>query len=144
MMQQGINDLTVAELEQALPAVHHGHTDTKSREHDGVLDSNHTAANNDHGARDLLELQDFITGEDLLSVKRNVRRPRGLRARSQQEVLRSQTRFLGIGPNFDGANPMKATPVVFSCSSTISRSFRVTWSSFRCSVSIVMCRLWRY
>ena len=74
MILQRLDDLRVAELEQAGALLDDGHLRPERGEHRGVLDADHARPDHDHRAGDLLEIEDLIRVENRLAVEPDVRR----------------------------------------------------------------------
>ncbi len=72
---QRLDDLRVAELEQALALLDDRDARAERREHRRVLDADHAGADHDHRGRDVVELQDAVGVEDRALVERDVLRP---------------------------------------------------------------------
>ena len=69
--QRGRN-LVVEEGQQHRALIHNGDAYAKRSKHGGVLDADHAGADHNHRAREKLESEDVVAGEDALAIKRDV------------------------------------------------------------------------
>ena len=72
---QRLDDLGVAEVEQAVSPLDHGDPRAQGGEHRGVLDPDHAGADDDERARNPVEVQDPVRVE--YRPSRRTRHPRG-------------------------------------------------------------------
>ena len=84
---QRLGDLVVAEVEQAVALLDHGHLGAERREHGRVLDADHAAADDDERARQVRQLQDAVGVEHRRVVELDRLRPVRARADRDHDVV---------------------------------------------------------
>ena len=81
-------DLVVDEGQQPVALVDQRHADAERGEDAGVLAADHAGADDRERARQLVEMQDVVAGEDALAVERDMRVARGLGAGGDDDACR--------------------------------------------------------
>src|SRR5262245_12381586 len=101
MEEERVDNFAVAEFEDFLAAIDNGYADPERGEHDRIFETDHAAPDDDHGARDRVELQDLVGIKDVLAVERNVRRPRGFGAARHEDMPGLQVHCLFVALDDD-------------------------------------------
>src|SRR5262249_34023140 len=87
LVLERLDDLGVHEIEEALAALDEDHPNAEDRHHGGVLGADDAAADDDHAARQVGQLEDLVGGEDGFVVKGDVGGLCGAGAAGDDEVV---------------------------------------------------------
>lgn len=87
LMHQLVDDLTIHEIKQLIPAIDQRHLDASGGEDRCVFDADHAATDHRQIRREFLHLENIVGGEDQLAIAWPSRRRRGIRATGDQNVL---------------------------------------------------------
>ena len=82
-----LNHFLVGKFEQARAFLDERDAHAERREHAGVLDANHAAANDDHGFGNFRHAEDLVAVYDGFVVERNERGDSGLGAGGEDDVV---------------------------------------------------------
>ncbi len=93
VVDERIDDLGIDEPQQTLALIHQSDPNAQRGKHAGVLTADDPAAHDGERVRDVVETQDFVAGEDALTVKRDVGHARGLRADGDDDMLGGEVVF---------------------------------------------------
>ena len=88
MIDQRVDDLGVAEVEEPFAAVDHGHLYAQGRQHDSVFNPDHPRSHHDHRTRDLLQLEQLVGIENPRAVEGDMTWPGRLCAAGDEHIVR--------------------------------------------------------
>src|SRR5262249_24686548 len=87
LMDQLIANFLVEKLQRPRSLVDHGYMHTQGRKHRSVFNTNHAGPDHRHGARELLQCQDIVRGDDGLPIRFNALRFARTCAYREQNVI---------------------------------------------------------
>ncbi len=91
VIAEGLHDFAVGELEQPRPLLDEHYADAERREHAGVFDADHAAADDDERLRQVRHLHHLVAQEDRAAVDRHGGRLCRARARGDDERVAWQS-----------------------------------------------------
>ncbi len=87
MVAEGLDDLAVSELEQAVALFNERNAHAEDGEHAGVFDADHAASDDDEGAGQLRDVKNLVAVDDGAAVHGDVRRAGGFGADGDDDVI---------------------------------------------------------